>query len=330
MHEEEPDATQAGKSHSRRRPGGFEAWVSGSERPVPPTAETFTSRVAMTASGPEQRPGVTDRTPRPVTSSGGRRPLSACLELLFDEPPGVALESRVAAAAAAGIGEVEIWGWRDRDLEALRDALRTHRLRLRSLVVDPMLPLADPERLTAFLEAVASSVAVADRLGAAILIVSGGPALPGVARRSQLDAITAALRAAAPLAAEAGIVIGLENLNSRIDHPGCILDSTRDCLDVVDAVDVPAVRLLYDVYHSLAMGESPQLVVGGRVDRICHVQVADVPGRHEPGSGTADWPGLLDWLGAEGYRGSIGLEYVPTGATVESLTYVRSVVAGIP
>jgi hydroxypyruvate isomerase len=267
---------------------------------------------------------------RPVTSPGGRRPLSACLELLFDEPPGVALESRVAAAAAAGIGEVEIWGWRDRDLEPLRDALRRHRLRLRSLVVDPMLPLADPERRTAFLEAVASSVAVADWLGAAILVVSGGPALPGVARRSQLNTITAALRAAAPLAAEAGIVIGLENLNSRIDHPGCILDSTRDCLDVVDAVDVPAVRLLYDVYHSLVMGESPQLVVGGRVDRICHVQVADVPGRHEPGSGAADWPGLLDWLWVEGYRGSIGLEYVPTGATVESLTYVRSVVAETP
>lgn len=262
-----------------------------------------------------------------MTSPGGPRPLSACLELLFDEPPGVALESRVAAAATAGIGEVEIWGWRDRDLEALQDALRRHRLRLRSLVVDPMLPLADR---TAFLEAVASSVAVADRLGAAILVVGGGPALPGVARRSQLDAITAALRAAAPLAAEAGIVIGLENLNSRIDHPGCILDSTRDCLDVVDAVDVPAVRLLYDVYHSLVMGESPQLVAGGRVDRICHVHVADVPGRHEPGSGTADWPGLLDWLWVEGYRGSIGLEYVPTGATVESLTYVRSVVAGTP
>jgi hydroxypyruvate isomerase len=236
----------------------------------------------------------------------------------------------MGAAAAAGIGEVEIWGWRHRDVQGLAAALAAHRLRLRSMIVDPMVTLADPGERTAFLRAVEASITAARRLGAPILVVTGGPALDGVAPQNQLDAITAALRAAAPVAADAGIVLGLENLNSRIDHPGCIVDSTVDALEVVDAVNRPAVRLVYDVYHSLVMGERPQVVLGGWVDRICHVQVADVPGRHEPGTGTAEWPRILDWLWAEGYRGSIGLEYVPAHRTVESLAYIRSLVARAP
>ena len=126
-----------------------------------------------------------------------------------------------------------------------------------------------------------------------------------------------------------GIVLAIENLNSSVDHPGTTLDSTTAALDVVDEVDSAAVRLLYDLYHSVVMGESPPVVLHGRLDRVCHVQIADVPGRNEPGTGTIDWPGILGWLWSKGYRGALGLEYLPSARTAESLSYIRSVAAGI-
>lgn len=76
------------------------------------------------------------------------------------------------------------------------------------------------------------------------------------------------------------------------------------------------------------MGESPREVLAGRLDRVRHVQIADSPGRHEPGTGTVDWPAELRWLVSNRYYGRIGLEYMPTTETVESLRVIRSVMAG--
>ena len=137
----------------------------------------------------------------------------------------------------------------------------------------------------------------------------------------------AALRDAAPRAEQAGIVLALENLNSRVDHPGTFLDATTEALDIVDEVGSPGLKLLYDLYHSVTMGEDPSSVLRERLDRVRHVQIADVPGRHEPGSGRIDWPTTLAWLRANGYGGWIGLEYAPSGDSAASLAFVRSAVS---
>jgi hypothetical protein len=68
-------------------------------------------------------------------------------------------------------------------------------------------------------------------------------------------------------------------------------------------------------YHSVTMAERPEEVLAGRLDLVAHVQIADVPGRHEPGSGTIDWPAVIGWLSASGYAGRIGLEFIPSADT---------------
>ena len=88
-------------------------------------------------------------------------------------------------------------------------------------------------------------------------------------------------------------------------------------------------RLLYDLYHSVVMGESPIVVPKSRVERECHLQATDVPGRHEPGSGTIGWPAILGRPWAAGYRGSLGLEYLPIRPSAESVSHIRSVTADI-
>jgi len=153
--------------------------------------------------------------------------------------------------------------------------------------------------------------------------VVSGDARPGVERSRQRDAITEALLRAAPIASKAGVRLLLEPLNTRVDHPGYFLDSTAEALEVINDVDDPAVRLLYDLYHSIVMGEDPQQVLAGSGHLVGHVHVADVPGRHEPGTGTIDWPLQLAALRSAEYSGAIGLEYKPSRDTESSLDLIR-------
>jgi hydroxypyruvate isomerase len=95
----------------------------------------------------------------------------------------------------------------------------------------------------------------------------------------------------------------------------------------VREVNHPAVRLLYDLYHSMVMGEEPEHVLAGSGHLVGHVHIADVPGRHEPGTGTIDWPRQLAALRSAGYSGAIGLEYIPTRATESSLELIRRLTA---
>ena len=95
-------------------------------------------------------------------------------------------------------------------------------------------------------------------------------------------------------------------------------------LDIVDEVARPEIRLLYDIYHAAVMGEEIE-VLKGRLDRVVHVHLADTPGRGEPGSGRMDYADRLEWLEKQGYTGLIGLEYKPSGPTVETLRFRETV-----
>ena len=153
------------------------------------------------------------------------------------------------------------------------------------------------------------------------MIAQAGDDRPGVPREAQHAALVKVLKEAADLLKGSGVIIALEPLNDRVDHPGYYLTSTVEGLDIVDEVDRPEIKLLYDIYHSAMMGEHTEDVLDGRLDRVAHVHLADTDGRGEPGSGRMDWQARLDWLADHGYAGFVGLEYRPTSGTVESLRF---------
>lgn len=250
--------------------------------------------------------------------------LSACLETLFAEQ-GRPVADRVRAAAAAGLTGIEFWHWRDKDLPTLTTAIEETGIAVTSFVSDPPGRLVDPATHADFLTGLADSCALANRLGARCLVVLAGDALPDESRDGQRAAVVTALRKAASIAADHGLVLVLEPLNTLIEHPGHFLDSTRDALSIIQEVDHPAVCLLYDLYHSAVMGEDAAEVLAGNIRYVSHVQIADVPGRGEPGSGTLDWAQQIATLAALGYRGRIGLEYVPTRDSVASLSHIRTI-----
>jgi hydroxypyruvate isomerase len=246
--------------------------------------------------------------------------LSACIEWLFAEEATFA--DRIADAGAAGFNYVEFWGWRDKNLTEVSEALSGSGVELNSFVSEPEGRLVDPTTHDAFLAGVAESARAAESLGCHGLIVLSGDALPSTDHESQRAAVVHALRRAAPLAAEHDVTLLLEPLNTRVDHVGYFLDSTRAGLEIIEAVSAPNVRLLFDLYHSAVMGENAADALRGRMDLVGHIHLADAPGRHEPGTGEIDWPGTLDWLRTTGYEGRVGLEYMPSTPTSDSLSHL--------
>jgi hydroxypyruvate isomerase len=263
-----------------------------------------------------------------------RLPLSACIDVLFAED-GVGPADRIRRAAGAGVVAVEFWLWRKKDVDGIAMALQETGLHLTSFMSEHKglrtitEQLVDPRQHEAFLQGLADSLALARRLNCSVLVVHSGDSLPGVSPESQHAAVVTALRRAAPLAAQADVRLLLEPLNTAVDHPGHFLSGTAEGLDIVDEVGHPNVALLYDLYHSVSMGEVPSEVLVGRVDRVGHVQLADAPGRHEPGTGRVDWPRMLGWLRSNGYRGLWGLEYFPSVDSAASLAYVADLVSSI-
>jgi hydroxypyruvate isomerase len=255
--------------------------------------------------------------------------LAVNLELLFTEAGrgDKNVTARLAAASAAGFGAAEIWFWRGKDIPRLREALQSTPMRLQTMCVEPMGRLVDPATHDTFLSALVESAAAARTLDCPYLVMTAGDHREGRPRVEQHRAIVQALRAAATLLDSFDVTLLLENLNSRVDHVGTFLDSTAECLDIIEEVDSPQVRLLYDHYHSLMMGERPEHVLQGRSQLVGHVQIADVPGRQEPGTGTVDWSHELRILTDLGYRGRIGLECLTSTDTMTSLHAITQVVA---
>jgi hydroxypyruvate isomerase len=250
--------------------------------------------------------------------------LSACIELLFTEGERPFAE-RVRAAAQAGCDGIEFWSWRDKPFDELAEAVAETGVAVPMMVVDPFVGLVDARRSAEFVNAVRGSALAAQRIGCQALVAVSGNTLPDVAAADQSDAIVRSLRAAAPVAGEHGVKLLLEPLNTRIDHPGTYVSSTSLGLDLVELVDRPEVGLLYDVYHSLVMGENPEEVLHGRGHLLGHVHVADTDGRHQPGTGTIDWDRTIAILLDAGYRGFVGMEYRPTIDSADSFELLRSV-----
>jgi hydroxypyruvate isomerase len=254
---------------------------------------------------------------------------SACIEMLFVRE-AAAPADRIAFVAESGLPAFEFWHWQNKDLGAIEAAMRRTGLELTGLVAEPMIALNDASNHDAFLEGLRSSVDVARRLGAPILIAQAGDERPDMPRAAQRDTIAECLARAADVLAGSGVRLALEPLNTRVDHPGYFLDATPEGLDIADAVDRPEIGILYDLYHSMVMDEATETVLAGRVHRVFHVHVADHPGRTEPGSGRLPLAAALKWLADNGYAGAVGLEFRPTGGSAAAVDAALRSLLGRP
>lgn len=129
------------------------------------------------------------------------------------------------------------------------------------------------------------------------------------------------IRHAATVVAPDGIDILIEPINTKVDIPGYFYATTADALAVIDEVGLPNVKLQYDIYHMQIMEGDVARTIERLLPRIGHIQLADNPGRHEPGTGEIAYPWLLGHIDALGYRGAIGCEYRPAAETETGLAW---------
>lgn len=250
---------------------------------------------------------------------------AANLTMLFNEVPFL---ERFERAAAAGFRAVEFLFAHNVDQDAVARALGRHGLEL--VLFDPEggdFPAGDrgylcqPGRRDHLLGTVEDAIATARRLGCRRLNVLAGNRVEGVPDAVMRQTAVDNLRRAAPLARAAGITLLVEALNTW-ESPRYFLDRSRLGLEIVREVGEPNVRFQYDAYHMQRM--EGQLIDGltKNLEWIGHVQVADVPGRHEPGTGEIDYGNVLGALERAGYDGYVGLEYRPSGSTEDSLAWL--------
>ena len=251
---------------------------------------------------------------------------AANLTMLFGEMP---VMDRFAAAKAAGFRGVEYLFPYDFEKAELQEQLQQHDLAL----VLHNLPAGNwaggergiaclPGREDEFKAGVAQAIAYANMLECDRVNCLAGIPPEGVEPSVARATFVKNLQYAAPLLKAAGIRLLIEPLNTR-DVPGFFLTGTRQAIEIIEAVGSDNLSLQFDLYHMQIMEPPVAATIERELPRIGHMQLADVPGRHEPGTGEMDYPSLLSLIDRLGYTGWIGCEYVPTAKTVDGLAWTK-------
>ncbi|HEY4569934.1 MAG TPA: TIM barrel protein [Kribbella sp.] len=254
--------------------------------------------------------------------------------LLFAELPQL---ERAAAARRAGFSAVEFW-WPfveavppDRQVDAFVRSITDAGVQLTGLnFFAGDLPGGDrglvswPKRSSEFRDNVDVTVGIGELLGTRGFNALYGNRVSGTSEAEQDDLAVENLALAARAAARINATVLIEPVSAVDSYP---LKTASDALAVIDRVqaayDVPNIGLLADLYHLAVNGDDVERVIAEHTDRVAHVQIADAPGRNEPGSGTLPLDHQLSALAANGYAGWVGLEYKPsTPTTDESLSWL--------
>lgn len=243
--------------------------------------------------------------------------ISVCVEMVYDDEP---FHERITRAAGAGADAVEFWDWRGKDLDEIRNAATDSDIPIVGCVAGGT--LTDPDAADDAVETIRESIETAASLGIPSLIATTGPDQDGLDRATQHDSIVDILSRVAPDAEAAGVTIVLEPLNTAVDHPGYYLETSEEGYEIVDAVDSPNVRLLYDIYHQQITEGNVIQNITENIDYIGHFHVADVPGRHEPGTGELDYENILEAIEGTAYDGYVGCEFSPAGDADEAMAAV--------
>lgn len=255
------------------------------------------------------------------------------LSILFTE---LDLYQRPAAAKAAGFDAVEFW-WPfatpvpsdaevDRFVGAIDDAgvsLVGLNFFAGDMAAGERGVLSHPDRSGEFADNVDVAVGIGDRLGCRAFNALYGNRLDGIDTAVQ-DAVAAEslVHAARALASIQGTVL-VEPLSGAPRYPFKTSGEVLTLIDrLQDSAGVDNVRVLFDIYHLTVNGDDLDAVLDEAPERIGHVQIADAPGRQEPGTGEIDFTHYFDRLRAVGYPGYVGLEYKPSGASVDSFGWI--------
>jgi hydroxypyruvate isomerase len=256
---------------------------------------------------------------------------AANLSMLYSEYPFI---ERFGAAAADGFRAVEYVSPYEEAPEAIAAELARHDLQQALFNLPPgNWPAGDrgiaclPDRIAEFNASVENAIVYADALGCRKVNCLAGIAPSGVEPNVLEDTLVGNLRHAAERLANAGIALVFEPINTR-DIPGYVLTTTDQAERIMDRVGHANLLIQYDFYHMQVMQGDLVARFEKLQEKIGHVQIADNPGRHEPGTGEIDYDFIFKRLDALGYDGWVGCEYRPAAGTHEGLGWMKHINKG--
>lgn len=226
---------------------------------------------------------------------------------------------RIHAASNLGFTAIEFWPWRGKDIEGLATITQKLEIEVAQFTAWGFSPgLNDPKNHAAFEAEIVASCAVAKTLRCRKMTVVGGNDQPGMTPREMHDHITTGLRRVAKIAEDHDVMLILEPMNVRVDHKGHCLFGSTDALRICREVNSTHVKINWDLYHmQISEGDLCGHLREGK-DQIGYVQLADHPGRYQPGTGEICYKRVLQELKAIGYHDIVGVECRVQGTEVEA------------
>jgi hydroxypyruvate isomerase len=244
---------------------------------------------------------------------------SVCIPIL--KPAKMPLAEFIARVAEIGYPAVEIWN-RDAEFDALVSLTHKHNLRIVSMIGHGMDigGLNDPSKHEAIEAALKESIDIAAFHGIPGVICFSGNRREGLSDREGIENSIVGLRRMAPYAEKKGINLNFELLNSKVDHAGYQFDHMAWGKEVVERVDSPRVKLLYDIYHAQIMDGDIIRTIQKNIGWIGHFHTAGVPGRHEFNeSQELNYAAIARAISATSYDLYLGHEFSPVGEVFSSL-----------
>ncbi len=221
---------------------------------------------------------------------------------------------RIRQAAALGFPAVELWPWKKKDIDAIAKLSKEKNIAIAQFTAWGFRPgLNDPKHHKAFVKAIKDGCKIAKQWDCKMMTVVGGDDQPGMTQEQMHQNIIQGLKLAAPIAEDNDVTLILEPMNIRVDHKGHCLYGSPPAIRICDDVDSSHVKINWDLYHmQITEGDlCGRMREGFKSGRLGYLQLADHPGRNEPGTGEIHYNRVLKEAYDADYRYFVGLECRP-------------------
>ncbi len=220
---------------------------------------------------------------------------------------------RIKQTAALGFPAIEFWPYEGKNLDEVKSTCENLNIAIAQFTAWGFSPgMNDPKNHERLMKKITEACQVAKKINCPMMTVVGGNDQPGVTQAEMHENIIKGLKLVAPIAEDNQIMLILEPMNIRVDHKGHCLYGSPDAVRICREVNSPMVKINWDLYHmQLSEGDLCGRLKDG-FDQVGYLQLADTPGRHEPGTGEIFYPRVLRQAYELGYRGYVGLECNPT------------------
>ena len=259
---------------------------------------------------------------------------SVCIEMIYTEYPFL---DRIKIAKEQGFDAVEFWNWDNKDMPAIKKSAGSAGIEIATFQSNRGGTLINPTHRESFISGIQESLNMAINMDTKKMFIltdelgddrSVKFQFPDLSEAEKFQSVMDGLKEIAPLAEKAGVTLVLEPLNNMVDHAGYWLKNSDVGFDMIRKVNSSNIRLLFDIYHQQISEGNIIERLTGNLDVIEHVHVADVPGRHEPGTGEINYAVVLNKLREAGYDKFVGLEFEPTGSSKEAAAAALKLIKG--